>query len=64
MPSTMNDINETTTPAAGAEAAPAPHDLPQTPAAAPSPETQLAETVFHALAHATLWVPGSVDFNE
>jgi predicted aminopeptidase len=28
------------------------------------PESDLAETVFHELAHATLWIPGSVDFNE
>ena len=27
-------------------------------------EGDLAETVFHELAHATRWVPGSVDFNE
>lgn len=27
-------------------------------------ETQLAETVFHELGHATLWIPGSVPFNE
>ncbi|MFZ5480059.1 MAG: aminopeptidase [Myxococcota bacterium] len=28
------------------------------------PESDLAETVFHELAHATLWIPGSVSFNE
>jgi predicted aminopeptidase len=28
------------------------------------PEADLAETVFHELAHATLWIPGSVAFNE
>jgi predicted aminopeptidase len=27
-------------------------------------EAALAETIFHELAHATLWIPGSVDFNE
>lgn len=27
-------------------------------------EADLAEVVFHELAHATLWIPGSVDFNE
>lgn len=27
-------------------------------------EPDLAEVVFHELAHATLWVPGSVNFNE
>ena len=27
-------------------------------------EADLAETVFHELAHATLWIPGSVSFNE
>lgn len=27
-------------------------------------EPGLAETIFHELAHATLWVPGSVNFNE
>jgi predicted aminopeptidase len=27
-------------------------------------EADLAETVFHELAHATLWIPGSVAFNE
>ncbi|GDX83550.1 aminopeptidase [Deltaproteobacteria bacterium] len=27
-------------------------------------EPRIAETVSHELAHATLWIPGSVDFNE
>ena len=27
-------------------------------------EARIAETVSHELAHATLWIPGSVDFNE
>lgn len=27
-------------------------------------EADLAETIFHELAHATLWIPGSVSFNE
>lgn len=27
-------------------------------------EEDLSETLFHELSHATLWVPGSVDFNE
>jgi predicted aminopeptidase len=27
-------------------------------------EPQIAETVLHELAHATLWIPGSVNFNE
>lgn len=27
-------------------------------------EADLAETVFHELSHATLWIPGSVSFNE
>lgn len=27
-------------------------------------ESQLAETLLHELTHATVWIPGSVDFNE
>ena len=37
---------------------------PILPAMLTWPEPQVAETVLHELAHATLWIPGSVTFNE